>query len=88
MKMAPSYETYDKSGVPFVMKLKKGLYGLRQGPKNWFGTMNDHLSNIDFRSLKSDPCVNVFEDKTGTAILTLYGDGMLLLGITRSSSAG
>ena len=28
-KMAPGYETYDKSGVPFVMKLKKSLYGLR-----------------------------------------------------------
>ena len=55
--MTPGYETYDKSGVPFVMKLKKSLYGLRQSPKNWFGTMDDHLSNIGFRSLKSDPCV-------------------------------
>ena len=42
--------------------------------------MDDHLSNISFRSLKSDPCVYVFEDKTGTAILTLYVDGILLLG--------
>ena len=28
VKIAPGYETYDKSGVPFVMKLKKSLYGL------------------------------------------------------------
>ena len=47
---------------------------------NWFGTTNDHLSNIGFRSLKSDPCVYVFEDKTGTAILTLYVDDIFLLG--------
>ena len=80
VKMAPGYETYDTSGVPFVMKLKKSLYGLRRSPKNWFGTMNDRLSNIGFRSLKSDPCVYVFEDKTGTVILTLYVDGILLLG--------
>ena len=53
VKMAPGYETYDKSGVPFVMKLKKRLYGLRQSAKNWFGTMDDRLSNIGFRSLKS-----------------------------------
>ena len=53
VKMAPGYEKYDKSGVPFVMKLNKGLYGLRQSPKNWFSTMDD-LSKIGFRSLKSD----------------------------------
>ena len=28
----------------------------------------------------SNPCVYVFEDKTGAAILTLYVDGILLLG--------
>ena len=78
--MAPGYETYDKSEVPFVMKLKKSLYDLRQSPKNWFGTMDDHLSNIGFRSLKSDPCVYVSEDKSGTAILTFYADDILLLG--------
>ena len=79
VNMAPGYETYDKSGVPFFMKLKKSPYGLRQSPKNWFGTMDDHLSNIGFHSLKSDPCVSVLEDKTGTAILTLYVDDILLL---------
>ena len=42
--------------------------------------MDDHLSDIGFRSLKSDPCVYVLEDKTGTAILTLYVDDILLLG--------
>ena len=80
VKMPPGYETYDKSGVPFVIKLKKSLYGLRQSPKNWFGTMDNHLSNMGFRSLKSDPCVFVFKDKTGTAILTLYVEDTLLLG--------
>ena len=80
VKMAPVYETYDMSGVPFVMKLKKSLYALRQSPENWFGTMNDHLSNIGSRSLKSDPCVYMFEAKTGTAILTLPVDDIFLLG--------
>ena len=80
VKMAPGYETYDKSGDPFVMKLEKSLYGLQQSPKNWFSTMDDHLSNIGFRSLKSDPCVYVFEDKTDTAILTIFADDILLLG--------
>ena len=80
VKMAPVYETYDKSRVPFVMKLKKSLYGFRQSPKNWFGTMDDNLSSIGFRSFKSDPCVYGLKDKTGTAILTLFVDDILLLG--------
>ena len=42
--------------------------------------MDGHLSNMGFRSLKSDPCVYVFEDKTGTAMQTLYVDDTLLLG--------
>ena len=64
-------------------KLKKSLCGLRHSPKNWFGTMDDHLSDIGFRSLKPDSCVYVFEDKTGTAILTLYVEDILLPGNIR-----
>ena len=71
VKIPPGYETYDKSGTPFVMKLKKSLYGLRQIPKNWFGTMGYHLSNIILYLLKSDPCVCAFEGITGFSILTL-----------------
>ena len=78
--MAPGYEKYVKSRVPFVIKLEKSLYALRQSPKNWFGTMDDRLSNIEFRSLKSNPCVYVFEHKTGIAILILCVDDTLLLG--------
>ena len=42
--------------------------------------MDDHLSNIGFRSLKLDPCVYVFEAKTGTAILTLDVDDIIMCG--------
>ena len=80
VNMAPGYEAYEKSGVSFAMKLKNSLYGIRQSPKKWFGTKDDHLSNTGFRSLKSDPCVYVFGDKTDTDILTLYVDDILLLG--------
>ena len=44
VKMVPGYETNDEAGVPLVMKLKKNLYGLRQSPKYWFGTMDVKLA--------------------------------------------
>ena len=42
--------------------------------------MDHHLGKIRFRSLKSYPCVYVYEDENGSAILTLYMDKILLLG--------
>ena len=79
-KMAPGYEIADKCGIRLAMKLKKSLYGLWQSPKNWFGTMDHHLTQIGCRPLKSDPCIYVFEDDTGFAILTMYVDDVLLQG--------
>ena len=83
VKMAPGYERSNESGVPIVMKLKKRLYGLRQSPKNWFSTMDHHLGKIGFRSLRSDPCVYVYKDENGSAIMTLYVSDVLLLGANK-----
>ena len=79
VKMVLGYERSNQSGVPLVVKLKKSLYGLRQSSKNWFSTMDHYLGKIGFRSLKTDPCVYVYEDENGSAILTLYVDDVLLL---------
>ena len=80
-KMAPGYEVADKSGVPLVMKLKKGLYYLRQSPRNRLGAKDHHLAKIGFRPLESDPCIYVFEDDTGFVILVLYVDIVLQMGV-------
>ena len=82
--MAPGYETNDEAGVPFVMKLKKSLYGIRQSQKTWFGTMDVELANIGFLPIKSDPFVYVYEDETGFIILTLYVDNILFLSDSKS----
>ena len=74
VKMVPGHERSNECGVPLIVKLKKSLYGLRQSPKNWCSTMGHHLGKIGFRSLKSDPCVYVYEDENGSTILTLYVD--------------
>ena len=77
--MTPGYERSNESEVSLVIKLKKSLYGLRHSPKDWFSTMDHHLGKTRFRSLKSDPCVYVYDDENGSAILTLYVDDVLLL---------
>ena len=81
---APSNEANDKAGVSLVMKLKKNVYGLRQSPKNWFGTMDLELAVIGFLPLKSDPCVYIYDDKTGVVTLTLYVDDILSLSANKT----
>ena len=83
VKMPSEYERSNKTGVPLVMKLRKCLYGLRQSPKDWFGTINQCLGGTRFHPLKSYPCVYIYEDKVGFVILTLYLDDLLLLGASK-----
>ena len=52
VKMAPGYEEFDGNGVPMVMRLLKSLYGLWQSPSNWWRTLDGHLVDIGFKSLR------------------------------------
>ena len=83
VKMPPVYELSNKAGVSLAIKLKKRLYGFRQSPKNWFGTIDQCLERIGFRPLESDPCIHIYEDEVGFVIMTLYFDDLLLLGANK-----
>ena len=84
VKRAPGYKSNDEAEVLFAMKLKGSLSGLRQSPKNRFGTMNVELAIIGFRQLKLDPCVYVYEDETGFVVLTFWEDDILFLSASKS----
>ena len=90
-KMVPEYEEFSNDGVPTVMRLLKSLYGLRQSPRCWYGTVDKHVVEIGFKSLKSDPCVYTYSEGCAIYVLTLYVDDILLLGKTTkclSASSG
>ena len=40
-----------------VYRLRKSLYGLKQSPKNFFKTLNDTLTNLDFKPSRRDRCL-------------------------------
>ena len=80
VKMAPGYEEFSNDGVPTVMKLLKSLYGLRQSPRCWYGTVDKHVVEIGFKSLKSDPYVYIYSEGCDIYVLTLHVDDVLLLG--------
>lgn len=46
----------------------------RQSPNCWWSTVDRHLAEIVFRSLKSDPCVYISTGTGDIYILTSYVD--------------
>ena len=80
VKMATGYDEFSNEGVPMVMRRLKSLYGLRQSPRCWYGTVDEHVMVIGFKSLKSDPCLYIYFEGGDIYVLTLYVDDVLLLG--------
>ena len=74
VEQAPGFVVKDKDGGELVMQLETSLYGLAQGPGNWFHTIHPVLVDIGFVPLRSDTCVYVYNREGVKIILTLYVD--------------
>lgn len=61
-----------------VLKLKKGLYGLKQSPRLWNETLDTFLKRKGFTQCKSDPCIYVRNEKGRYAILGVYVDDIIM----------
>lgn len=61
-----------------VLKLKKGLYGLKQSPRLWNETLDIFLKKKGFTQCKSDPCIYVRNKKGKYAILGVYVDDIIM----------
>ena len=70
------FETHDRR--THVCKLKKELYGLKQGPKTWYGMMDSFLMSLGFTKSKeySNLYFNVEDRKP--VMLLLYVDDLFL----------
>ena len=80
-KQAPGFEKLDSStGKPYVWKLRKNLYGLRQSPNVWNLTLDRDLRCKGFTPIASDPCVYTKGSGNSYVMLTLFVDDILLTG--------
>ena len=63
-----------------VCKLQRALYGLKQAPRAWFDRLSTFLLKYGFLCSLADPSLFVFHCSSGSLILLLYVDDMLLTG--------
>lgn len=56
------------------MELLRSFCGFQQNPSNLFRTTHEHLIEISFKSLKSDPCIYTYSDDGVVIFLTLFID--------------
>lgn len=68
-----------------VLKLHKGLYGLKQSPRVWNHTINAFLLRIGFVRLVADPCVYVCRTDEWVIFIALFVDDLIL--VSSSSDA-
>ena len=69
-------------------KLRKSLYGLKQSPRQWYAKIHDFLvTKLSFKSSQNDPCFCVRHTGSGTLIIALNVDDLLIAGNSKSEIA-
>jgi hypothetical protein len=64
-----------------VCKLKKDLYGLKQGPRSWYEKIDTFFFQQGFIKSKSDPNLYIKKDRNGQiALISLYVDDLIITG--------
>jgi hypothetical protein len=61
-----------------VCKLKKKLYGLKQGPRAWYAKIDSYLQSLDFSKSVVDPDMYFKVIENHPLILVLYVDDFFL----------
>ena len=65
------------SGFKNVVRLRRGMYGLRQSALLWYNDLKDSLKELGFEAIEADPCV--FVNKVTNAIIVVYVDDLILI---------
>ena len=60
-----------------VCLLKKGLYGLKQANREWYGMLSRYLLSLGFKQSASDACIFSYQSSKGKIVLSVYVDDIL-----------
>ncbi|KAG8480057.1 hypothetical protein CXB51_025173 [Gossypium anomalum] len=80
MQQPPDFVQYDSTGQPFVCRLKKALYGLRQAHRAWFDKLKRFLVLIGFVVSKSDASLFIRITSESVLYVLVYVDDIIITG--------
>lgn len=80
MRAPQGFREIDDEGNELVCRLLRGLYGLRQAPREWNATITDWLATKGFVQSMIDPGIYVHKSGANVYILALYVDDSILVG--------
>ncbi|KAK4282566.1 hypothetical protein QN277_013927 [Acacia crassicarpa] len=80
MEQPPGFIKLDLVGKPFVCKLKRAPYGLKQDPRAWFIKLSTYLQTLDFVAAKVESCLFVKKTDSHTTYLLVYVDDLVITG--------
>ena len=72
-------EFKDEFGADFVLRLKRALYGLKQAGHQWHKKLDSVLSKLQFKLVRCDNSIWVFQHGSTRLIVPVYVDDMTLV---------
>jgi hypothetical protein len=68
MKVQPTREICDALGIPHgsVTQLQRAAYGPVEAPLWWYKSVSNFLISLGYTRMKTEPCIWVYFDETGT----------------------
>lgn len=63
-----------------MYQLKKALYGVKQAPRAWCNSIDEHLVQLGFRKCLSEATLYIQGDKINFIVISLYVDDILGIG--------
>ncbi len=76
MEQPAGYQVKGKENQ--VCKLHRSIYGLKQSPRCWNHTLDEHLKQLGFQQTPSDPCLYISIESA--MIIAVYVDDLVLAG--------
>jgi len=78
MNIPEGVEIKGVQGNEWVLKLLKGLYGIKQGPRIWSKKLNSELSKLGFTCLECDHSVFIYECENIKLIVPVHVDDLVI----------
>ena len=78
-KINPNWKNFTRSDGTLIVKLKKGIYGLKESARLWNETLTKVFTNMGYKKCEADECLLTKRDNTGEINAFIHVDDILFV---------